>query len=147
VLIGFYEIDPTAKCCKTLYASYLQLFIISYSVCPFQAFPVKNKFLLLSGAPQRCFNRVDSGLTNIVSCQSILLGAFVNYSRKKFYGFDTYGQFYKHFMCVNYRPLQNNSSLYFYNRKLRALNVYVIDTCGQCYKTFYGRKFRIFVMS
>jgi hypothetical protein len=32
------QMMPYGQCCKTLYGRNLQLFVISYSVCPWQAF-------------------------------------------------------------------------------------------------------------
>ncbi len=38
----FCKIGPRAQCCKTFYSRNLRIFVISYSVCPQQAFPVKS---------------------------------------------------------------------------------------------------------
>jgi hypothetical protein len=76
------------------------MFLISYSVCPWQAFQnslmlvEKHRSLPLSGAHERCFTRVGSSLTQkhktrlerpAIYKHSSLLGTFVNYVYKMFY--------------------------------------------------------------
>ncbi len=51
---------------KTFYVRNLRIFVMSYSVCPWQAFPAfvgETESLPKSGAPERCLNWVGSGLT------------------------------------------------------------------------------------
>jgi hypothetical protein len=38
----FYNINTRAQCYKTFYGRILRIFEISWSVCPWQAFPVKS---------------------------------------------------------------------------------------------------------
>ncbi len=60
------KISHRGQCYKTFYGRKLLLFIISQSVCPWQAFPAQCfwvRSITQSGAPERCFTRVGSGLT------------------------------------------------------------------------------------
>ncbi len=58
------KLQNRAQYYKVFYNCNLRIFVISYSVCPWQAFPAQCNVCgswPLSGTPERCFTRVGSG--------------------------------------------------------------------------------------
>ncbi len=98
LLLDFYlqlQNSPSAWCLRniTFYDGKLRIFVISQSVCPWQAFPAQSN-VCCQGQPERCFTWVGSGLTHKHQTRleklgkdkrSSLLRKFVTYGRKKFY--------------------------------------------------------------
>jgi hypothetical protein len=75
----FYKNDTRGQCYETVYICNVQIFVLSWSVCPWQAFPSQcNK-------------------------HHILLPKLVNYGQIFFYKNDTRGQCYETFYVCNAR--------------------------------------------
>ncbi len=100
----FCNIDTRGQCYKTFYVRNLRIFVISQSVCPWQAVPVQSivcgqgMSLPQNGVSERFFNRAGSCFTHkhqpklkrtTMDKHFSLIWTFVNYRRKNFYNIDT----------------------------------------------------------
>ncbi len=104
---------PGANFYKTFYGRSLRNFVISQSVCFWQAFQpsllfaCKARSLVQTGARERFFSlgqtpvrshKHQTGLQRLANNKySSFLRTFVHYGRKKFHNFDTWAQCYKTF--------------------------------------------------
>ncbi len=111
---------------KTFYIRKLRIFVISQSVCPWQAFPVQSDVLMFvdnsrslhqSGAPEWYFTQVGSCHTRKHQTRlerlardkhSSLLQKSINYGRKKIYRIGSCINQYEPNQCQN----KNNTILY-----------------------------------
>ncbi len=100
----FYSIGTRGQCYKTFYVRNLRIFVISQSVCPWQAFPAQSNVCLVKQTPTLFKNLSYAPLQdNLLAFptnnrlvwraakdkHSSLLGNFVNYGCKKFYSIGT----------------------------------------------------------